>query len=282
MKAVVIAPVCPIMTQPRRDCELADEALFGMVVEVLEQTNADYWRVRTHYRYEGYARADCLLAGDQAAAAWETRERKVIFHKNSADVMHEPKVQSWPLVTLPLGALVAPVEDVRGCEDDAGWTLVELPDSRRGYVRTSWLDTYFDRPVDLPEDVLRARLVSTAMLYKGTQYRWGGKTPMGIDCSGLVSMSYLLNGMVIYRDAHIKPDFDMIEIDPQDMKPGDAIFFKGHVALYIGSGRYIHSTGKAGSDGVDINSLNPADPDYREDLTRKIEHIGSFTGFQRK
>ncbi len=282
MKAVVIASVCPIMTEPRRDCELADEALFGMVVEVLERTNADYWRVRTHYRYEGYAQASCLLADDRAAAAWENRERKVIFHKNSADVMHEPKVQSWPLVTLPLGALVAPVEDARGCEGDEGWTLVELPDSRRGYVRTSWLETCFDRPVDLPEDVLRSRLVSTAMLYKGTQYRWGGKTPMGIDCSGLVSMSYLLNGMVIYRDAHIKPDFDMIEIDPRDMKPGDAIFFKGHVALYIGGGKYIHSTGKVGSDGVDINSLNPADPDYREDLTRKIEHIGSFTGFHRK
>ena len=70
MKAVVIAPVCPIMTQPRRDCELADEALFGMVVEVLEQTSSDYWLVRTHYRYEGYAQASCLLAGDQAAAAW--------------------------------------------------------------------------------------------------------------------------------------------------------------------------------------------------------------------
>ena len=48
MKAVVQAPICPLMSQPRPDCELADEALFGMVVEVLEQTTSGYWKVRTH------------------------------------------------------------------------------------------------------------------------------------------------------------------------------------------------------------------------------------------
>ena len=66
MKAVVQAPICPLMSQPRPDCELADEALFGMVVEVLEQTTSGYWKVRTHYRYEGYAPVTCLAIGDEA------------------------------------------------------------------------------------------------------------------------------------------------------------------------------------------------------------------------
>ena len=107
MKAVVNSPICPLMSQPRHDCELADEAIFGMVVEVLEQTTPGYWKIRTHYRYEGYAPVNCLVIGDQAAREWESLPKKVILHKNTCDVMAGPKVQSWPRVTLPMGAVVA-------------------------------------------------------------------------------------------------------------------------------------------------------------------------------
>ena len=95
MKAVVSAPICPLMSQPRSDCALADEALFGMVVEVLEQTTPGYWKVRTHYRYEGYAPVTCLAIGDQAAEAWAALPKKVVLHKNFCDVQAHPKVQSW-------------------------------------------------------------------------------------------------------------------------------------------------------------------------------------------
>ena len=46
--------------------------------------------------------------------------------------------------------------------------------------------------------------------------------------------------------------------------------------MYLGEGRYIHSTGRAGDDGVVINSLDPAAPDYREDLAQGILEIGSI------
>ena len=46
--------------------------------------------------------------------------------------------------------------------------------------------------------------------------------------------------------------------------------------MYLGNDRYIHSTGKAGSDGVVINSLNPKDIDYREDLASTIKQVGSI------
>ena len=62
----------------------------------------------------------------------------------------------------------------------------------------------------------------------------------------------------------------------REVKPGDLLFFPGHVAMYLGEGRYIHSTGRSGDDGVVFNSLNPADPDYREDLHQKITQVGSF------
>lgn len=279
MKAVVQAPICPLMSQPRPDCELADEALFGMVVEVLEQTTSGYWKVRTHYRYEGYAPVTCLAIGDEAAQAWASLPKKVVLHKNTCDVMCHPKVQSWPLTTLPMGAVVAvtePPEVNPESGEPNGWQCISLPDGAKGYVRASWLDTYYETPIDLPEGELRRRLVDTAMLYARTHYRWGGKTPLGIDCSGLVSMSYLLNGITIYRDAKVVEGFPIHPIDCKNAKPADLLFFPGHVAMYMGDGRYIHSTGKAGSDGVVINSLNPGDPDYRPDLPEKMTGAGSY------
>lgn len=272
MKAIVNSPICPLMSEPRPDCELSDEALFGMVVEVLEKTTPDYWKVRTHYRYEGYAPVKCLVTDDTFVYVWIERcAKKVVLHKNTCDVMKEPKVQSWPLVTLPMGALVAPLG-----EPEEGWQEILLPDGQRGYVRPSWLDTYYEKPIPLPETGLRQRLVDTAMLFARTHYRWGGKTPLGVDCSGLVSMSYLLNGIVIWRDASIKESFPIHAIDLQDIQPADLLFFPGHVAMYMGDQKYIHSTGKAGSDGVVINSLDPAASDYRPDLADNITGVGSY------
>ena len=279
MKAVVNAPICPLMTQPRHDCELADEALFGMVVEVLEQTTPGYWRIRTPYRYEGYAPVGCLAIGDQTAEDWAALPKRVVLHKNTVDVMHQPKVQSWPIVTLPVGAVVAvtePPETDPETGKPSGWQCVSLTDGLEGYVRASWLDTYYDKPIDLPEEELRQRLVDTAMLYRRTHYRWGGKSPLGIDCSGLVSMSYLLNGIVIWRDASIREGFPVHAIELKDAKAGDLLFFPGHVAMYMGDGRYIHSTGKAGSDGVTFNSLDPDAPDFRADLKEQLTGVGSI------
>ena len=68
MKALINAPICPLMTRPSRQCELGDEALFGMAVEVLEETLPGWYRVRTPYRYEDYAPADCLLFGEHTSS----------------------------------------------------------------------------------------------------------------------------------------------------------------------------------------------------------------------
>ncbi len=57
---------------------------------------------------------------------------------------------------------------------------------------------------------------------------------------------------------------------------GDLIFFKGHVAMYLGEERFVHSTGKDGSDGVVINSLDPTAPNYRQDLAEGILEMGSI------
>ncbi len=126
------------------------------------------------------------------------------------------------------------------------------------------------------EDAFRISVCQTARLYLGTQYRWGGKTTQGIDCSGLASMSYLLNGVLIYRDAQIREGWPVHEIRYQDKRPGDLLYFPGHIAIYLGSGKYIHSTGAVASGGVVINSLNPRDARYRADLAENLTAVGSI------
>ena len=89
-------------------------------------------------------------------------------------------------------------------------------------------------------------------------------------------MAYLLQGVMIYRDADIRPGYPIHEISMDRIGQGDLIFFTGHVALYLGDGRYVHATAAEGSDGVVVNSLRPEDPDFREDLFSKITMVGSL------
>ncbi|MCI5927120.1 MAG: C40 family peptidase [Pseudoflavonifractor capillosus] len=99
---------------------------------------------------------------------------------------------------------------------------------------------------------------------------------MGIDCSGLCSMAYLLCGVIIWRDAAIREGYPIRPIPRENMRPGDLLFFPGHVAMYLGDGRYIHATARAGDDGVVINSLRPGHADYRVDLAGSLTAVGSI------
>lgn len=81
------------------------------------------------------------------------------------------------------------------------------------------------------------------------------------------------NGIIIYRDSQIKEGYSIKKIDRENMKPGDLIYYPGHITMYIGEDKYIHSTGASG--GVVINSFNPEDLNYREDLA-DIKEIGSI------
>ena len=269
MKAIVNKAACMLHSRPTRESSLADEVLYGMVVELLEEVAPGWYRVRTHYRYEGFAAAEDLLM--ENAEDWEQQPKLLVLNKNNCDVLSEARVQGYPMQELVRGSLVIPLG-----EGEDGWQKVQLADGRTGFLPSSIVVPQPLVPVSREEAELRKALVDTAMLYQGTHYRWGGKSPRGIDCSGLCSMAYMLCGILIYRDADIKEGFPLREIPVGQMKPGDLIFFPGHVAMYIGEDRYCHSTGRSGSNGFAINSLNPADPDYREDLHQKITKIGSY------
>ncbi|WP_026896286.1 NlpC/P60 family protein [Clostridiisalibacter paucivorans] len=265
--AIINSTVAEIKLKPEFNSEMADEGLFGMVVEVLEDLG-QWKRIQTHYRYQGYIHKDDLVIDNNYAIYWKDNAQAEVSHA-VIDVMAAPKYQSYRLNVLTRGARIISTGNT-----EEQWAEVVLPNDKKGWVRKDHLGS----PVNLDikkddEEVIRQKLVKTAMFYLGTQYRWGGKSPLGIDCSGLCSVSYLLNGIIIYRDAHLKKEY-MKEISLEEIKPGDLLYFPGHVAMYIGDDKYIHSTSK--SSGVVINSLNPKDRDYRKDLRDDIIAIGTI------
>ena len=94
MKAIVNAAVCPLKAEPKWESTLADEVLYGMVVDILEEAAPGWVKVRTHYRYEGYAPKEQLIVGDEAARAWEALPKRVVRNKTAATRSPSPRCRA--------------------------------------------------------------------------------------------------------------------------------------------------------------------------------------------
>lgn len=266
MRAVVPCPVLPLLLRPEEDGERSDELLLGMEAEVLDTPRPGWLRVRTPYRYTGFVPAHRLLRG-RSANPW-ARRPKAVVSRALCDVLSAPGLQAPLLLSLTRGALLSPT----GAPEE-GWQGTLLPGGRLGYVRADSLAPWPPPPVR-EEQALRRQLADTALSYLGAPYRWGGKTPLGIDCSGLVSMAYLLNGVVICRDARLEPGFPVRPVPFPALGVGDLLYFPGHVAMYLGNGQFIHATARDGA--VAVGSLEPDGPGYRPDLAGQITACGTI------
>jgi cell wall-associated NlpC family hydrolase len=97
--------------------------------------------------------------------------------------------------------------------------------------------------------------VGVAMQYLGTPYVWGGASPGGFDCSGLVAFVYGQLGVSLPHHAADQYNYG-VPVSRDQLEPGDLVFFDGlgHVGIYIGGGQFIHAPHTG--DVVKISSLN--------------------------
>ena len=98
-------------------------------------------------------------------------------------------------------------------------------------------------------------VVGIAMQYLGVPYVWGGSSPRGFDCSGLVSYVFAQIGLSLPHSSYAQ--FGMgTPVSISQLEPGDLVFFTGasHVGIYIGGGQFIHAPHTG--DVVKISSLS--------------------------
>ena len=237
---------------------IADEILYGWNVTVLEEFSR-YVRVKTEYGYEGYmAKSDLSedCEGDYTVVAG-------LCGVVPTDEYKYPEIMLLPRLAR-----------VKVLEKGEKWTKILLADGREAFVRTlhiaPWHGIFARRGFadSIKPDVdLRQRIVGSAQRYLGTQYRWGGKSSLGIDCSGLCFMAYYENGINIYRDA--EPDTSYTKRIPLDRaKPGDLLYFPGHIAMVTEGLRFIHASSALSMVG--FNSLSPEDENYSEYLEKNL------------
>ncbi|MBR1574995.1 MAG: C40 family peptidase [Bacteroidales bacterium] len=251
---------------PDYESALETQALMGTVVEVIGEQG--YWRqvVQHDPSYVAWATELGLAELDPAGLDAYIAAPKYICTAFLSHVYNRPSSRSEILSELVLGDLLERVIGGKGrAVRSMGYCQVALPDGRIGFVPARDLAP-FDEWAH-KRSARTSNLEKTARSFLGIPYLWGGVSVKGMDCSGLVWMTYFLNGILLPRNASQQAKCG-VEVPLNRLRTGDLIFFGTpgngvepdritHVGMSLGGKEFIHS-----SHLVRICSLDPVARNY--------------------
>lgn len=289
---LVSIPVASLRTRGAHAGEMSTQAVMGTPVAIADSTG-EWFKVVTPEGYEAWAPSSSIqrLTPAQMKEWRDNDNRYVVSELWQTHAFSTPDSSSpRDVVTdLVLGAIVTADQSA---PEVNGRKKVVLPDGRTGWADTAALTpvgVWADQPFDAQ------KILSTAYSMEGSPYLWGGTSIKSVDCSGLVKVSYLNNGIILKRDASQQARTGTrLEADQwPEYRAGDLMFFGNaatgkvtHVAIYDSESNYVHSSGR-----VKRNSVDPSSPAYlysplwsvrihgnegTEGITRVIDHPWYF------
>ena len=204
-----------VKAAPDFEARQTTQALFGETITVYEEHDGWVWGQIETDGYVGYLRLDTLWGETPEPTHRVSAIRTFLFP--------EPDLKSPTLDVLSLTSRVAVASETNGFAEleQGGWVFMK----------------HLAGLADVAPDH-----VATASRLIGVPYLWGGKTSMGLDCSGLVQIALDAAGLSVPRDTDQQAKaIGEAVADSGDLRRGDIVFFPGHVGIMTGPERLLHA-----------------------------------------
>jgi cell wall-associated NlpC family hydrolase len=215
----VVAPQAPLRRTPAPDAAYDTEALRGERVTIYEETDEGWsWGQLRTDGYVGWLPTGALGSPGPAPTHWVAALRSFVFPGRS--------IKTPPLEALSFGCTIA----VRAQEGN--WMAL----ASGGHMSARHLASIETRETDY---------IAVAERFIGVPYLWGGKTSLGLDCSGLVQVALSSCGIECPRDSDMQEEAlgTAIAGDFSGLQRGDLVFWSGHVAILRDQNTIVHANG---------------------------------------
>jgi hypothetical protein len=222
----------PLRVAPTHRSEMVSQILFGERFSIIE-TSGTWIRVETLFdSYSGW-----IDSAQRGYISWNEEQSGII----AGHEIHCIREDGSRMTIVP-GSELFEIKD-----DFSGFRLGD-----ENYILQGMNpDTFI--PAATPQE--------TALQFLNTPYLWGGRTPMGIDCSGLVQISFKIHGIALPRDASQQAEKGVTINFISDAKPGDVLFFSAdtdnitHTGILLAKETIIHAAGRVRRDRIDHQGI---------------------------